>query len=348
MLREGRLSLSTVTALKDVLTAENHRDLLGQAAGMTKEQVEALVAILRPKAVPRDSVRRAPAGTHRRAPRLRGAGARRGTAPAGPAVTTTKRAEQVLVAVQPIPPTKIEPVSEDLRVLRVTVSRAFLAELEEVKGALSHKVPSGRLEAVLRECFRVVLERHRKKTGMAAHEESGAGGPSSAAEAKETPSRPPSASESGGPCASTCRRRCSDRYGVEMAAGASSAGRTATSAGPRTSWRSTISSRSGAGAHRRWTSCAFTAASTISGGPGRRTEKRSWHSSGARTAPLLRRKSGQVRQRPMRRAPHRQRRPEAPAASQLVWCCQALRTICSAELSVAWKPKTSRARVTSG
>jgi hypothetical protein len=60
MLRDGRLSTTTATLLKDVLTEANHRELLAQAAGLSKDQVEALVAVLRPKSAPRDSVRPLP------------------------------------------------------------------------------------------------------------------------------------------------------------------------------------------------------------------------------------------------------------------------------------------------
>jgi hypothetical protein len=43
-------------------------------------------------------------------------------------------------------------------VLRVTVSGAFVADLEAVRHALSHKLPAGGLEDVLHECLRVTLQ----------------------------------------------------------------------------------------------------------------------------------------------------------------------------------------------
>jgi hypothetical protein len=178
MLRDGRQSVTTLTLLKDVLDERNHRDLLARAAGLSKEQVTAFVAALRPKVAPRDSVRPLPparlvalpaAALGPTAPSAAGTAARDDVpadapAPALPPAAGPSSAPAVVVAVQPIPPPRVEPISAELRVLKVTVSRGFLADLEEVKAALSHTVPSGRFEDVVRECFRVVLARHRRRS----------------------------------------------------------------------------------------------------------------------------------------------------------------------------------------
>ena len=160
MLRDGRLSPTTVSLLKDVLVPATHRELLARAAGLSKEQVAALVALLRPKAAPRDSVRPLPPA------RLVALPSAAVDVPAPSTTPATRLADgaQVLVAVQPIPPPRVEPITADLRVLKVTVTREFLAELEEVKAALSHTVPSGRFEEVVRACFRLVLDRHRRRS----------------------------------------------------------------------------------------------------------------------------------------------------------------------------------------
>jgi 5-methylcytosine-specific restriction endonuclease McrA len=53
-------------------------------------------------------------------------------------------------------------------VLRVTVTEAFVADLEMVRAGLSHVVPGGALEEVLHECIRVALrsiERQRHGAG---------------------------------------------------------------------------------------------------------------------------------------------------------------------------------------
>jgi hypothetical protein len=182
LLRDGRLSPTTVTLLKDVLDEANHRDLLGQAAGLTKEQVAALVAVLRPRAATRDAVRPLPpallvalpaSALPDRTPAPTRPSPASGAPPPAPApalvpVPVPGPSPRVLVAVQPIPPPRVESISADLRVLKVTVSKEFLDELDEVKAALSHSVPSGRFEDVVRECFRRVLAGARSKRGAVA------------------------------------------------------------------------------------------------------------------------------------------------------------------------------------
>src|SRR6476659_6073507 len=54
LLEQGELSLVTVCLLKNVLTDENHAELLARAQGKTEEQVEVMVATLSPKALTRD------------------------------------------------------------------------------------------------------------------------------------------------------------------------------------------------------------------------------------------------------------------------------------------------------
>src|ERR1700682_2684866 len=58
------------------------------------------------------------------------------------------------------------PLTPDLRRLNVTVSAPFRAELEQVRAALSHKCPGGNFEQVVREAFKLVLERDRKRKAL--------------------------------------------------------------------------------------------------------------------------------------------------------------------------------------
>jgi hypothetical protein len=66
----------------------------------------------------------------------------------------------------PPPPEVVKPLTPDLRRLNVTVSADFMAELQQVRAALSHKCPSGDFEAVVREAFKLVLERDRKRKAL--------------------------------------------------------------------------------------------------------------------------------------------------------------------------------------
>jgi 5-methylcytosine-specific restriction endonuclease McrA len=60
----------------------------------------------------------------------------------------------------------VKPLTPDLRRLNVTVSAEFMAELEQVRAALSHKCPDGDFEQVVREAFKLVLERDRKRKAL--------------------------------------------------------------------------------------------------------------------------------------------------------------------------------------
>src|SRR5262249_13980092 len=91
----------------------------------------------------------------------RGPGARPERVGAGRALTPPP--------VRPAP--RVEPISEELRVLRMTVGRAFVADLGAVRSALSHQIPDGNLEKVLHACVRRMLrdrERRRRGSGRAA------------------------------------------------------------------------------------------------------------------------------------------------------------------------------------
>jgi hypothetical protein len=211
MLRDGRLCLTTLAALRDVLADENASELLGKAAGLTREQVEALVAVYRPKKRPRDSVRPLPGPLlvvlpGAAVPAEFAAGSRAGggvevrtaappaesaasvapesgatVAPgAPPAAAVTPDAPLgvsgtppaggapgVVVSVPRVPPSRVEVLTEDLRVLKVTVSRRFLDRLEDARMALSHRFPAGRFEDVIGACIEVFLEQHARKRGLA-------------------------------------------------------------------------------------------------------------------------------------------------------------------------------------
>jgi len=148
-LGDGRLCLTTLVELRDVLEEDGLAEILDRAAGRNEEQVRALVAALRPRPAPPDLLRRLPEPK-----------------PAEPAAGPVSAGAAPTSAPRPAP--RIEPISEELRVLRVTVGRDFVADLETVRAALSHQIPDGNLEKILHECMRRTLrecERRRKGAG---------------------------------------------------------------------------------------------------------------------------------------------------------------------------------------
>jgi len=142
-LGDGRLGLTTLVELRDVLEEDRLGEILDRAAGRTEDQVRELVAALHPRPAPPDLLRRLPEP--------------KPAAPvgSGPELTPVPR-----------PAPRIEPISDELRVLRVTVGRDFVADLESVRAALSHQIPDGNLEKILHECLRRTLrECQRRRQG---------------------------------------------------------------------------------------------------------------------------------------------------------------------------------------
>jgi hypothetical protein len=105
-LRDGRLNLSTICALRKVI--EDEGEIPGWALGASEEEVKWRVAAKYP---------RTPA------------------------------------------PAVIQPISEELTEIRITVSREFMELLEEAKSALSHDIPNGNLEAILIACMRTTIKK---------------------------------------------------------------------------------------------------------------------------------------------------------------------------------------------
>ncbi|MGA9525721.1 MAG: hypothetical protein WBV82_29955, partial [Myxococcaceae bacterium] len=178
-LADGRLCLTTFVLLKDVLQPENHRELLDRAAGRTEEQVEVLVASLRPRLEVKESIRRLPnrapatvesvtigSGPEPGAPSLFAPSAPEEEPTATPHFAANVRAEgagagldaTVSVAAAPNPRPRLQPIDGERHSLKMTVGPEFMEELKQVKDALSHLVPDGNFESVLRVCMQKTLE----------------------------------------------------------------------------------------------------------------------------------------------------------------------------------------------
>jgi len=158
-LADGRLGLTTLVELREVLCPERLGEILDRAAGRTEDEVKVLVAALQPRPAPPDLLRRLPE-RHTVEPVVVSAGA----------ALTDPVAEPIRAPeVPPRPPLKaprIEPISEERHVLRMTVGREFVADLDKVRAALSHQIADRSLEKVIHECIRRTLrECARRQTG---------------------------------------------------------------------------------------------------------------------------------------------------------------------------------------
>jgi len=180
-LRDGRLCMSTLTLLGQVLTEENADELLARATYGTKAEVDSLVASVKPRPAPADGVRRLPV------PRPATAAAPTAVPPDGPAPAPgltvavppgpqsgerpDPLASDLAPAVAPaaschgVPAAEMRAVSGDRWSLRVSIDRGLKDELETLTMLLSHVLPRGDLAAVLREAIRCGIEKHGKRKG---------------------------------------------------------------------------------------------------------------------------------------------------------------------------------------
>src|ERR1700686_1760925 len=183
-LGEGRLSIRALVELRAVLTEENHAGVLTRAEGKSQEEAQLLAVEYRPKPIPRDVVQGLPMRPGSPAPSAVPAS----SAPSGPSAPSgspappvpfaspapfVSPAPPVSVAVVPAgtkmpprPPEVVKPLTPELRRLNVTVTADFIDELEQVRVALSHQCPDGNFEQVVREAFKLVLERDRKRKAL--------------------------------------------------------------------------------------------------------------------------------------------------------------------------------------
>lgn len=159
-LREGRLSLNKLCHLRDVLTPDNSRALLEQAAQMAEKEVEELALILGSKTsvVPRDSIRPLPPPTRESLsfPVVHKSSAEE--------VPVSSVAEVTKGSVATGEKRAADPTAGLRHLVKMTVSPEFLSVLERVRAAFSHTHPEASLETLLFECMRLALTTHEKRT----------------------------------------------------------------------------------------------------------------------------------------------------------------------------------------
>jgi hypothetical protein len=146
-LRDGRLCVTNLIKLRDVLTEANCEEVLAQVAGKPRREVELVAAVYLPKPVSGEVLRQLPA------PKT----AEVAVAGAG-----------VLVELPPPRREAVKPVAPAQHRLAVTVSSEFVQDLEQARAALSHKLPGADLATVLHEGLRLLLKAQRKRKGLVA------------------------------------------------------------------------------------------------------------------------------------------------------------------------------------
>ena len=126
-LRDGRLCLSTVAVLEQLLTEENVGELVARTAFLTKAAVERLAVTLQPRTAPKDGLRLLP--SRKAEPRETRTPLEDQSTPS----VSVAAAPPAPAALQLAPPPSratLEPVTADTYSLRVTVDAALQKNIE--------------------------------------------------------------------------------------------------------------------------------------------------------------------------------------------------------------------------
>lgn len=164
MLERGSVNLTTIRLLSPHLTAENHRAVLAEATGMTRRQVDKLVARLAPQADVPASVRKlqapAPTPTVLAAP----------SAPtSNPSLETTPTV-QIPPAVPPAARPLIMPLSPKRYRVQFTVGEETEDQLRRLQDLLRAEIPDGDPGVIFARALALLLrEVERRKFAATAN-----------------------------------------------------------------------------------------------------------------------------------------------------------------------------------
>jgi hypothetical protein len=143
-LRSGAVHLTGLRLLIRCLTEQNHRDVLAEAAGKSKRQIEEIAARLDPKPPIPDSVRKRP---------VRNPCTVEMTL-AAPGTPSTPRREQ-----RPV----VAPLSEHTFKVEFTASRVLRDKLRRAQDLLRHRLPSGDIAAILEKALDSLIDKVDKE-----------------------------------------------------------------------------------------------------------------------------------------------------------------------------------------
>ena len=138
-LREGRICMTTLAKLMEIMNDSNCDSLLAEALGKSKRDVERMIAKEKPREIPKDVTRAvAPTMTF-------------------PGKSTSEIAPS---------PVQTERLTETVSRKHMNVDREYEDMLEELRAELSHKMPGAAEFEILKECMRVTLKQLKKKKGI--------------------------------------------------------------------------------------------------------------------------------------------------------------------------------------
>lgn len=157
MLSDGSANLTNVLLLGPELTPANHRTLLASARHRTKEQVQELIASLRPKPTVASSMRKLPSAPTDSTPR--------------PTSESLTSGEAISASAPAAPPTAraiVAPLAPQRYKVIFTANGETYEKLRQLRDLLRHQIPSGDLGQIIDRALTLLLrEVTQKKIGAA-------------------------------------------------------------------------------------------------------------------------------------------------------------------------------------
>ena len=151
MIADGRLHLTGARLLGPHLTEDGHRELLEAAAGMSKRQIERLIAERAPKADAPDRIQKRPARRRRHEGRQGRQGGDDGQPELGApscdvdAATASAPASEA----RALDRGRSAPLSADRYKIEFSGGAELVAQLDRVRALMAHRTPGVRLEVIV-------------------------------------------------------------------------------------------------------------------------------------------------------------------------------------------------------
>ena len=174
LIEQRQLHLTAVCLLRDYLTHQNHRELLAEASGKTKLQVQELIARRFPRPGVSSGVRKLP-DRPARAPAEANPGPPLRASAVFPNAPIAPSAPALMAPQAPPPPAPsarplIEPLSEARYRIQLNASAALKDKLEHLANLLSHSIPNRDLAEVIERALDLAIARaENRRFGKTKH-----------------------------------------------------------------------------------------------------------------------------------------------------------------------------------
>jgi hypothetical protein len=207
LLADGSVNLTTIRLLSPHLTAENHLALLTEATGMTRRQVDKLIARLNPQPDVAPSIRKLPMPR----PAIQGAEV---VPSAAPPLELQKLPAPPPTAHRPV----VAPLSPERYRVQVTVGREAHDDLRALQDLVRREIPDGDAAVIVARALKLLRQEVEKKAFAATSKprSDGASRPGS----RHVPAHVERAvwKRDGGQCAFVAKtgRRCTERSYLEF------------------------------------------------------------------------------------------------------------------------------------